>query len=86
MAKAHLRREVRLGRFVQDLVDGAIEVMEQTPPESRRAKLEARVRQVIGVDMEVAPDCGLSITCKDAVALPVWSSEAQARLEEGPQS
>ncbi|MFQ5890872.1 MAG: hypothetical protein ACE5JR_12600 [Gemmatimonadota bacterium] len=96
MAKVHLKRKVRLDRFLQELVDTAIANYDEfcgarCSPEDREQMnrdLQRRFREVLRMDLEVAEECGLSIFCQEASLLEPWSEEAERALEadEKPQT
>ena len=90
MAKVHLKRQVRLDRFLDELVSAAVTSHNELcgPPSSPQGqqeleqKLRKRFREILRMDMEVAEDCGLSIFCQEATLLEPWSEEAERALRE----
>lgn len=89
MAKVHLKRKVRLDRFLQELVDTALASYDKfcgarcSPQERQQMeeKLQSRFREILRIDMEVAEECGLSIFCQEASMLEPWSEEADRALK-----
>lgn len=94
MAKVHLKRKVRLDRFLKELVDTVLANYDEfcgtrcslQERQQMEQKLQNRFREILRMDMEVAEECGLSIFCQEASLLEPWSEEAKRALKEEEES
>lgn len=94
MAKVHLKRKVRLDRFLDELVGAAAASYGEIfgPGASSRAlqemeeRMRSRFREILRMDMEVAEECGLSIFCQEATLHEPWSDEAERALAEDEEA
>lgn len=90
MAKVHLKRQVKLNHFLDELVQAAVGACQKwcetagaaVEVSGQEAQLRRSFQEILRVDMEVADECGLSIFCQETSMHEPWSEDALQALQE----
>lgn len=94
MAKVHLKRQVKLNHFLDELVEAAVGACQEwcaaadaaVKLDEQQAQLRRSFQEILRVDMEVADECGLSIFCQETSMHEPWSEDALRALQEDDEA